>query len=144
MSQDPAPVSVLPESECWRHLSSVSLGRLVTSVDGNPAIFPVNFAVQNRSILFRTAEGTKLVSAAINSTVLFEADDHTVADGWSVIVKGTARSLRSDEEIAEADAANLLPWTATAKTHYVRIRPVNVTGRGVVGGREPGRAPEQG
>lgn len=143
MSQETAPVSVLPESECWKHLSSVSLGRLVTSVDGHPSIFPVNFAVQNRSILFRTAEGTKLVSAAINSTVLFEADDHTVVDGWSVIVKGTARSLRSDEEIAEADAANLLPWTATAKTHYVRIRPLSVTGRHFAFGAEPDRVREQ-
>lgn len=143
MSHDTAPVSVLPESECWKHLSSVSLGRLVTSVDGDPAIFPVNFAVQNRSILFRTAEGTKLVSAAINSTVLFEADDHTVTDGWSVIVKGSARSLRSDEEIAEAESANLLPWTATAKTHYVRIRPLSVTGRHFVFGPEPDRVPEQ-
>ncbi|MEW5808793.1 MAG: pyridoxamine 5'-phosphate oxidase family protein [Actinomycetota bacterium] len=142
MSQDTAPVSVLPESDCWKNLSSVSLGRLVTSVDGNPAIFPVNFAVQNRSILFRTAEGTKLVSAAINSTVLFEADDHTVADGWSVIVKGTARSLRSDEEIAEAEAAQLLPWTSTAKSHYVRIRPLSVTGRHFLFGAEPGRDPE--
>ena len=43
---------------------SVALGRLVTSVDGQPEIFPVNFVVQHRSVLFRTAEGTKLAEAA--------------------------------------------------------------------------------
>jgi hypothetical protein len=43
---------------------SVPLGRLVTSVDGQPEIFPVNFVVQHRSVLFRTAEGTKLAEAA--------------------------------------------------------------------------------
>ena len=43
-------------------------------------IFPVNFVVQHRTVLFRTAEGTKLVSAAINNRVLFEADDHNVAE----------------------------------------------------------------
>ena len=140
MSADGQPASILSESQCWELLSSVSLGRLVTSVDGNPAIFPVNFAVQNRSILFRTAEGTKLVSAAINSTVLFEADLHAVAEGWSVIVKGMAKSLRTDQEIAHADEANLLPWTATVKPHYVRIRPVSVTGRRFLFGDQTGQA----
>ena len=103
MSEAFQPVTILPETECWNLLSSASLGRLVTSVDGQPDIFPVNFVVQHRTVLFRTAEGTKLVSAAINNNVLFEADDHNVAEGWSVIVKGMARLLRTDEEIDEAE-----------------------------------------
>lgn len=78
---------ILPAHECWDLLSSVTLGRLVTSVDGRPQIFPVNYAVQRRTILFRTAEGTKLVSTAINNEVVFEVDDHNVAEGWSVIVR---------------------------------------------------------
>ncbi|MDQ2636274.1 MAG: pyridoxamine 5'-phosphate oxidase family protein [Actinomycetota bacterium] len=129
MTEKPQPMSILPESECWDLLAGVALGRLVTSVDGKPAIFPVNFAVQGRSILFRTAEGTKLVSAAMNKNVLFEADGYTAAQGWSVIVDGTAKSLREDEDIAEAEQAGLLPWTATEKSHYIRIRPLRVTGR---------------
>lgn len=139
MSEDFQAVSVLPETECWDLLSSRSLGRLVTSVDGQPEIFPVNFVVQHRTILFRTAEGTKLVSTAINRNVLFEVDDHNVAEGWSVIVKGMARSLRTDEEIAEAEQAQLLPWIATVKRHYVRIRPLSVTGRRFMFGSEPDR-----
>ncbi|WP_422749698.1 pyridoxamine 5'-phosphate oxidase family protein [Mycobacterium sp. WMMD1722] len=137
MSDEFDPVTVLPESECWNLLGSASLGRLVTSVDGQPEIFPVNFVVQGRSVLFRTAEGTKLVSTAINHHVLFEADDHNVADGWSVIVKGIARILRDDDDVTEAQRAQLFPWTATAKQHYVRIRPLSVTGRRFVFGGEP-------
>jgi nitroimidazol reductase NimA-like FMN-containing flavoprotein (pyridoxamine 5'-phosphate oxidase superfamily) len=133
------PITILSESECWNLLASVALGRLVTSVDGRPEIFPVNFVVQNRTVLFRTAEGTKLVSAAINNQVVFEADHHNVAEGWSVIVKGTARMLRTDEEIAEAERAQLLPWTATLKQHYVRAKPVSVTGRRFRFGSEPDR-----
>jgi nitroimidazol reductase NimA-like FMN-containing flavoprotein (pyridoxamine 5'-phosphate oxidase superfamily) len=139
MSEASQPVSILPESECWNLLSSAAIGRLVTSVDGQPEIFPVNFVVQHHTVLFRTAEGTKLVSAAINNSVLFEADDHNVADGWSVIVKGMARLLRTDEEIDEAEGAQLLPWTATVKRHFVRIRPLSVTGRRFSFGAEPDR-----
>ncbi|OBI53315.1 pyridoxamine 5'-phosphate oxidase family protein [Mycobacterium sp. E796] len=122
-------VTILPEHECWELMSGVALGRLVTSVDGVPEIFPVNFVVQHKSILFRTAEGTKLVSTAINNRVLFEVDEHNVAEGWSVIVKGRARSLRTDEQIQEAERAQLLPWLSSEKTHYVRVLPDMVTGR---------------
>ena len=99
--------AILPVHECWDLLGGMTLGRLVTSVDGQPEIFPVNYAVQRRTVLFRTAEGTKLVSTAINHRVLFEVDDHNVAEGWSVIIKGAARSLRTDEEIEEAERAQV-------------------------------------
>jgi nitroimidazol reductase NimA-like FMN-containing flavoprotein (pyridoxamine 5'-phosphate oxidase superfamily) len=122
-------VTILSEHECWDLLKSVALGRLVTSVDGRPEIFPVNFVVQRHTVLFRTAEGTKLISTAINNHVVFEADEHNVVEGWSVIVKGVARSLRTVEEVEEAESAQLLPWTARAKTHYVRVLPEMVTGR---------------
>jgi uncharacterized protein len=139
MTTHDSPVTILSESECWRLLGSQALGRLVTSVGGQPEIFPLNFVVQHRTVLFRTAEGTKLVSAAINNRVLFEADDHNVAEGWSVIVKGIARTLRTDEEIGEAERAQLLPWTPTLKPHYVRIAPTQVTGRRILFGPEPDR-----
>ena len=129
MSATDDGVTILSVHECWDLLKSVALGRLVTSVDGRPEIFPVNFVVQRRTVLFRTAEGTKLISAAINNHVVFEADDHDVAEGWSVIVKGVARSLRTDEQIEEAERAGLLSWTAPAKTHYVRVIPEIITGR---------------
>jgi nitroimidazol reductase NimA-like FMN-containing flavoprotein (pyridoxamine 5'-phosphate oxidase superfamily) len=122
-------VTILSVHECWDLLAGVTLGRLVTSVDGRPEIFPVNYVVQRRTILFRTAEGTKLVSAAINNHVVFEVDDHNVAEGWSVIVKGTAHSLRTNEAIEEAERAQVLPWTTSEKSHYIRVTPETVTGR---------------
>ncbi len=88
-------------------------------------------------MLFRTAEGTKLVSAAVNNQVLFEADDHVAGEGWSVVVKGIARMLRTREELEEADRAQLLTWTATSKQHYVRVLPVSVTGRRFRFGPDP-------
>lgn len=120
-------------------MSACPLGRLVTSVGGEPEIFPVNFVVQDRTVLFRTAEGTKLSSAVINKNVLFEADDHNAVEGWSVVIRGLARTLRTDDEIDEAERAQLLPWTATVKPHYVRIRPLRVTGRRFLFGSEPDR-----
>ena len=105
MSADDDPVTVLSEDESWSLLSSMSFGRLVTSLGGQPEIFPVNFVTQRPTVLFRTAEGTKLFSAVMNNQVAFEADDHTVAEGWSVIVKGTAHVLLTSAEIEEGRAS---------------------------------------
>jgi nitroimidazol reductase NimA-like FMN-containing flavoprotein (pyridoxamine 5'-phosphate oxidase superfamily) len=133
------PVTVLSADESWGLLSSLSLGRLVTVLGGQPEIFPVNFVTQRRTVLFRTAQGTKLYSAVMNARVAFEADDHTVAEGWSVIVKGTAHLLSANAEILEAEEAPLLSWPATLKPIFVRVIAVEITGRRFKFGPEPDR-----
>jgi nitroimidazol reductase NimA-like FMN-containing flavoprotein (pyridoxamine 5'-phosphate oxidase superfamily) len=139
MSADHDAVTVLSEDECWSLLSSVSLGRLVTIMGGRPEIFPVNFVTQRRTVLFRTAQGTKLYSAVMSDRVAFEADDHTVAEGWSVIINGRAHLLSATAELLDAEEAPLLPWTATLKPLYVRVLAMEITGRRFKFGPEPGR-----
>ncbi|MFH5228653.1 pyridoxamine 5'-phosphate oxidase family protein [Antrihabitans spumae] len=131
------PITVLSEDESWNLLAGVTLGRLITTLHGQIEIFPVNFVVQHRTVLFRSAEGTKLLSAAMNDEVVFEADDHNVARGWSVIVRGSAHLLGTFSEIEEAERAQLLPWTATLKQYFVRITPRQISGRGFHFGPEP-------
>ena len=139
MSADNGAVTVLSEDECWSLLSTVSLGRLVTIVGGQSEIFPVNFVTQRQTVLFRTAQGTKLFSAVMNERVAFEADDHTVAEGWSVIVKGTAHVLSANADVLDAQEAPLLPWIATLKPLYVRVIAMEITGRRFKFGPEPDR-----
>ena len=139
MSADDDPVTVLSEDESWSLLSSVSLGRLVTILGGQPEIFPVNFVTQRRTVLFRTAQGTKLYSAVMGDRVVFEADDHTVAEGWSVIIKGRAHLLSANADIFDAEEAPLLPWIATLKPLYVRVIAMEITGRRFKFGPEPDR-----
>ncbi len=123
------PITVLDDREAWDLLGSVALGRLVTSFGGQLEIFPVNFVVQDGTVLFRTAEGTKLFTTVMNDKVIFEADDHTTTEGWSVVVRGTARMLNSGEDIREAEASGLIPWVATEKLRYVRITPSEISAR---------------
>jgi nitroimidazol reductase NimA-like FMN-containing flavoprotein (pyridoxamine 5'-phosphate oxidase superfamily) len=136
-TSDTRPMTAITEDESWALLSSVSLGRLVTSVDDVPDIFPVNFVVQRRTIVIRTAEGTKLSTVAVNRQVAFEADMHDVSRGWSVVVRGIAHVLQAGPEAAEAERAQVLPWTATTKLRYIRILPIRITGRRFTFGGEP-------
>ena len=139
MPPEDQPVTVLSEDESWQLLAGQALGRLVTSLDGEPEIFPVNFVVQRPTVLFKTAEGTKLFAAIMNDRVAFEADDHGLDEGWSVIVKGPAHVLVTGAEIEEAERAQLLPWTATLKLRYVRVIASEISGRRFRFGSEPDR-----
>jgi nitroimidazol reductase NimA-like FMN-containing flavoprotein (pyridoxamine 5'-phosphate oxidase superfamily) len=137
MAIEQSPISVLDDEEAWDLLASVALGRLVTSFGGQLEIFPVNFVTQNHTVLFRTAEGTKLFTTVMNEKVLFEADDHTADEGWSVIVRGTARMLSSAEDIREAEGTGLMPWVATEKLRFVRVTPTEISARHFRFGSEP-------
>jgi uncharacterized protein len=134
---EPDPVTVLGEEESWNLLASVALGRLVVTKSGRPEIFPVNFVAKRPTVLFKTAPGTKLLTAALNHEVAFEADDHGLSEGWSVIVRGIARVLSSDGEIAKAERAQLLSWIPNIKPYYVAIDVSEITGRRFRFGSEP-------
>ncbi|HWS93653.1 MAG TPA: pyridoxamine 5'-phosphate oxidase family protein [Mycobacterium sp.] len=137
MSVDGQPITNLSETECWKLLAGAELGRLITDVGGQPDVFPVNFVTQHQTILFRTAEGTKLSSIVLNQDVVFEADNHDETEGWSVIVKGRANVLDTRTEIEEAEQAELRPWIPTLKLRFVRVVPREISGRRFKFGPEP-------
>ncbi|MFT3797146.1 pyridoxamine 5'-phosphate oxidase family protein [Microbacterium sp.] len=132
-------VVVLTDSQCWERLAAQQLGRLVTHVGNLLDIFPVNYTVDGESIVFRTAEGSKLTELTINDDVLFEVDEHTDADAWSIVVRGHAQRLTTAAEVEAADALPLSPWIPTLKYNYVRIAPASLSGREFRRGEEPDR-----
>ncbi|WP_347344602.1 pyridoxamine 5'-phosphate oxidase family protein [Microbacterium sp.] len=132
-------VVALTEQECWDRLAGEELGRLVTRVGDVLDIFPVNYVVDDRTLLFRTAEGSKLFELTVNSEVLFEVDAHTDADAWSVVVRGHAHRLETSDEVQAADRLPLRPWIPTLKYNYVRVVPTKLSGRAFRRAEEPDR-----
>lgn len=139
MSDTSEPVAVLTDDECWERLRTQELGRLVTRVGDRIDIFPVNYVVDGGSVLFRTAQGTKLFELTANEEVLFEIDDHTDASAWSVVLRGRAAPLDTFAEVERADGLGLRPWIPTLKYTYVRVTPDSVSGRSFDRGPEPDR-----
>lgn len=132
-----APVTTLSTSECWAHLASHKVGRLVTSVASEPEVFPVNFIVDDGGILLRTAEGSKLFAVALGSPVAFEVDRWDNDGATSVIARGTARELTESADVERAESLPLRPWVPTLKTHWVRIDVRDIAGRSFSFGPEP-------
>ena len=133
------PILELSEDQCWQLLEGTQHGRLVAVVGSRPDIFPINIAAQDRTLVFRTAPGTKLAEVAVNENVLFEADGILSDQAWSVVVRGTAQMLERDAEIARAERLNLKPWVPTPKDNYVRITPTEISGRHFRFGHHPER-----
>jgi nitroimidazol reductase NimA-like FMN-containing flavoprotein (pyridoxamine 5'-phosphate oxidase superfamily) len=124
-------LEVLSEEECWRLLAEHTVGRLAVSIANRPDIFPVNYAIDDGSVLIQTAPGLKLAAASLGSGVAFEVDalDEAAHAGWSVVVSGSATELDSDEERERAAKLGLEPWAAGQKSRYLRVVPDQVTGR---------------
>ena len=126
------PMDVLGESDCWALLRGTSLGRIVyPTVDGGVEIFPINHLVDQGSIVFRTAAGTKLAGATGAGEVAFEADDCDLERGvaWSVILRGHAKLITAASDLFESFDLNVRPWHASRKPYFVRIVPTSTTGR---------------
>jgi len=121
----------LGPEECWRLLGSVPVGRIGVLVDSAPEIYPVNHMVDGRSIVFRTAPGSKLRGLHRSPSVCFEVDgfDPDSRTGWSVLVKGRAVPLKDGDEASRVAAVPLDHWTVGSKPDWVRIEPHQVTGR---------------
>ena len=100
-------------------------------VDGIPEIYPVNHAVDDHSIIFRTDPGSKLRGIVRSPMVCFEVDaiDPATQRGWSVMVKGRATELAAPTEIARAKALPLRYWARGEKSHWISIEPLEVSGR---------------
>lgn len=133
----PEPVTILDDQESWDLLASAPMGRLATVLAGQPEITPINVVVDGPTLVFRTAEGSKLFALTVNARVAFEADSWDASGGWSVVVKGGAAEVEGGADIERLEGLGLRPWVPTVKQRWVRITVDEITGRRFTFGPEP-------
>jgi nitroimidazol reductase NimA-like FMN-containing flavoprotein (pyridoxamine 5'-phosphate oxidase superfamily) len=123
----------LSPEECWGLVATQPVGRVAVIVGHYPVVFPVNFAVDGKTILYRTGVGTKLHSIH-RSNVTFEVDaiDPVHHTGWSVMIKGVAQELspaRDRDAVSHAEFGGATPWASGDRAHLIRIIADQITGR---------------
>jgi len=122
---------ILGDDDCWALLRGAEVGRLAVSIARHPDIFPINYVVDGRDIVFRTSAGTKLAAAVLGDAVAFEIDgyDPDAGEAWSVVVKGSAEQIEGWVDKDRVERLPLFPWNASPKFDFVRIVADEVTGR---------------
>ncbi len=125
---DENPVTVLSTEECWEFLRGLEFGHLAFHLAEQVHITPINYAVESETLLFRTAEGSKLLAVVMNPDIAFEVDSYDDDQATSVIIRGTARLLDEHEE-HRAENVPLRPWVPTLKYNVVEIAPTEISGR---------------
>ena len=124
-----SPVTVLPEETCWQMLHDEEFGRLAFHLADEVHLVPINFAVDaRRRIVFRTAEGSKLLGLTMNADVAFEIDHFEEDEATSVVVRGRARQLEG-HEADETDQLRLRAWVDTVKFNTIAVEVDEITGR---------------
>ena len=122
---------VLDARQCWTLLGETSVGRLAVTVDGRPDVFPVNYKVDQQTLIFQTGGGTKFRAIQGGAHVAFEADAVSAEFGlaWSVVVKGRAEVADPANTTLGTPGRALFPWQGFNKEHFIRIVPELVTDR---------------
>jgi nitroimidazol reductase NimA-like FMN-containing flavoprotein (pyridoxamine 5'-phosphate oxidase superfamily) len=138
-TQPMEPPEHLDEAECLRLIASGGIGRLAYTGRYGLTVLPVNYALHEGTIVFRTAsdsptdEDLRTGIADAEYKVAFEIDDIDPAarEGWSVLVQGSAHHVDSADERASVQQTGVQPWAGGARELYVRVRPTRITGRRV-------------
>ena len=131
-------IEELDEGQCLSLISGGGIGRIAYAGRFGPAVLPVNYALQDGAVVFRTAadgpldEDLRTGIADADYKVAFEIDsiDLATRQGWSVLIQGPAHHVTGAGEDA-ARAAGIESWAPGPRELFIRIVPSRITGRRV-------------
>ncbi|WP_103503452.1 MULTISPECIES: pyridoxamine 5'-phosphate oxidase family protein [Streptomyces] len=131
-----ARLVVMGDDECRMHLSGHGIGRVAVESPEGLSIVPVNYTVIAGDVVFRTAPRSAL-SAVAGTRATFEVDqvDEAMSSGWTVLVRGPARVVTDDDEIAALDReAFSKPWAGGQRDLWIALAPTVISGRRIATG----------
>lgn len=126
-----AALEAVTVEQCRAHLAPGGIGRFLFVADRGPIAVPVNYAMLDADVVFRTDDRTAAAGAVSQRRVSFDVDhiDDVLGEGWSVLVSGTASILTRPDEISAAAELGIEPWPGGHRETYIRLVPAEITGR---------------
>ena len=132
MNPSTTEIEALSEEECLALLRSHRVGRIALTDHGQPLIFPVNYAADDRAVVFRTAPGMKLRESRM-AKVAFEIDevDTEAGTAWSVMVQGIAYEItEAIDQLSERLRALVVePMAPGERPNWVAVVRHGISGR---------------
>lgn len=125
------PLEILSPQECWQLLREQRVGRVAFTDRALPAIRPLNYVQAGQNLVLRVAAET-LGCRLDGQVVAFEVDEVDTAGrvGWSVVVVGTVRMLRTEAEIRRTVMLPL-SWAGAGHQDVLLLTVGEISGRRV-------------
>ena len=133
MSRDerwfPSHLREIDQAECLDLLADHQVGRVAYCDDLGPVVLPVNYALDQATILIQISPHSNLARHLRRVPASFQIDgfDDYNQTGWSVLVRGQASYVEAAE--LPADQGRPHAWAEGQRTLYVRITPHDISGR---------------
>jgi uncharacterized protein len=123
----------LSEQECLALLKGVKYGRVaVVTHEGRPEIFPVNFTLHGRTVVFITGSAVMQARAPLGH-VAFEVDDIDASthEGWDVVVSGEGADITGSVDVQSliARSERIDAWAPGPKENWISIVNPHFRGR---------------
>ncbi len=130
----------LPAFDCWHLLESAEIARVAWNGPRGVAVVPVNYTIAEGALWFRTNPYSALARECGGQWVAIEVDDLDVnrKSGWSAVVRGVAEII--DAQDAPEHLVDLRIWPGGSRNMFVRVDPVEVTGRKLLAATAPATA----
>lgn len=128
-------ITELQERECLELMATATVCLVAFTDSGGQQLLPLNFAMVDGVIYFRTADVSVLASLAAGlDDVAFAVVHHgaNTRDGWSVGVRGATARVEDPATIARVmDIPRLRPWAPGPRDVVVALTPRSIDGRRV-------------
>jgi nitroimidazol reductase NimA-like FMN-containing flavoprotein (pyridoxamine 5'-phosphate oxidase superfamily) len=133
MSKDerwfPGHLRELDPADCLELLAERQIGRVAYCDDLGPVVVPVNYVLDQGTILIQVSPHSTLAARLRDSRAAFQIDefDDYTQTGWSVLVRGDAAYV----DAADLPGADDRPhtWAEGQRNLHVRITPHDISGR---------------
>jgi uncharacterized protein len=125
----------LSRQDCLELLAKKVVGRVAYGHAEGPVVLPVNYVLDEETVLFRTSPSSPMAAHVREGKVAFQVDeiDDVTESGWSVLVRGVA-TFEQPPEAVPAAHARPIPWVEGSRNLVVRITPHALTGRRLLAG----------
>lgn len=118
--------------ECVELLHGGVVGRVALATPVGPRIVPVNYAMHDGRIVFRTTPYSELGTYGWNTDLAFEIDhlDYEKHQGWSVVAVGRAARVDNPDELVDIRHSwEPRPWASGQRNLCIKLRWRELTGR---------------
>lgn len=125
----PSHLREIDQAECLDLLGAHQVGRVADRDDLGPVVLPVNYALDQDTILIQVSPHSILARHLRSAPASFEVDefDEYTQTGWSVLVRGQATYVEDSDLPADEDQPHA--WAEGQRTLHVRITPYDISGR---------------